>query len=285
MAASPGSSSPEALLPPPTPPSPPSPLPPPSPLVPSSLLCSPGSPVLPGSGSRSWSSTESGSQHQRKRRKINNKYQLLTPLSPFCNSFSADSPVRQACFNDSRTFSQDSSSNSCLAGESCSETDYSSGSDAGDADMPIVEEEAVRLIEVIRACIEGGLSSRSIQKVLKARSLQCKCSYEAIENLAKRQARVQKDQHRMCPDGHMVIVKNSEEELGSCRVQNCTKTPTTSDNFWHLSLIGQLQALAGQSESYTQLAEGQQQATTSLQDANPSVYSDHSEYCGWAADR
>ena len=51
----------------------------------------------------------------------------------------------------------------------------------------MVAAEAKRLKEVIEACIEGGLSVRSVEKVLKARPLLCKCSYQSIMRWVKKE--------------------------------------------------------------------------------------------------
>ena len=159
---------------------------------------------------------------------------------------------------------QDYAPNSCLGEKSDSESDGSSDKPEGDASISTVEHEARRLVEVIRACIEGGLSSRSIEKVLKAKPLECKCSYKSIESFVKRQAGVQKKAFPMCPDGHMVIHEGAVGESAACKVQGCKKKPIASSRFWSLSLIGQLQALAAQPESHRQLAEGQLRAVEAL---------------------
>ena len=124
----------------------------------------------------------------------------------------------------------------------------------------VVEAEAERLKEVIEACIEGGMSSRSVEKVLKARPLFCKCSYQSIARWVKKQSGAQPSRRFMCQDGHMAMRAESEE----CKVEGCRKKPAPSASFWHYSIIGQLQALAGAQTSFEQLRRGQRRALESL---------------------
>ena len=135
----------------------------------------------------------------------------------------------------------------------------------------VVESEAKRLKEVVEACIEGGMSGRSIERVLKARPLLCKCSYQSIARWVKKESAAQSSRHFMCPDGHMAMRAESEE----CKVEGCRKRPAPSTSFWHFSIIGQLQALAGAQTSFEQLRRGQRRALESLQTSASATYNDY----------
>ena len=75
----------------------------------------------------------------------------------------------------------------------------------------VVEAEAKRLKEVIEACIDGDMPARSIEKVLKARLLLCKCSYQSIARWVKKKSGPQPSRPIMRPDGRMAIRAESEE--------------------------------------------------------------------------
>ena len=159
---------------------------------------------------------------------------------------------------------------------SAPDSDRSAKEETLEEEVTVVEQEARRLSEVIEACIGGGLSSRNIEKVLKARPLSCRCSYQSIKRWVKERVGIEQVRHPVCPDGHMAITgSNGSSESGKCAVEDCRERPATGVGFWRLPLIDQLQALAKGRESFSQLMRGQKRVKISLQAPAPSTYNDY----------
>ena len=127
-------------------------------------------------------------------------------------------------------------------------------------DMGLVEHEARRLSEVVEACLKGGMSSRGIELVLKARPLRSRCSYQSIMRWVTGWARMKRVRHSMCPVGHMVV----EEDGQQCEVENCGRKSVRSVSFWRVPLTKQLQALARDREAFEKLRQGQQKVEASV---------------------
>ena len=140
-----------------------------------------------------------------------------------------------------------------------------------EADEGVVEMEASRLKEVISVAKEGSMSIRCIEKLLKARPLCCKCSYQSIRLWMKKSSNVTKRSAPMCPLGHMIMESGDDK----CKVSGCGMSPSSSRSHWHLSLVSQLQALVGKAESYDQIRRGQSRAVASLRQAETEAFSDY----------
>ena len=135
----------------------------------------------------------------------------------------------------------------------------------------VVAAETKRLTEVIAAAEDGLMSGRSIDRLLKARPLCSKVSYQSIKKRLQRGSGVERKWFPMCPSGHMVLESGEE----NCKVGRCGKAPKTSMRFWHLSLVGQLKALAGSGESFDQIRRGQARAVASFQSHDVDAYADY----------
>ena len=63
--------------------------------------------------------------------------------------------------------------------------------------------------------------------------------------------------------------------MKNARAEGCRKRPDPSTSFWHFSIIGQLQAIAGAQTSFEQLRRGQRRALESLQTSASASYNDY----------
>ena len=172
---------------------------------------------------------------------------------------------RDYSFGTDERSSSDQSDDECVL----TDDDGDGGHDVGQDG--IVQVEAQRLTEVIAAAEDGLMSARSIDRLLKARPLCCKVSYQSIKKWLQESSGVVKVSLPMCPSGHMVLESGDEK----CKVNGCGKAPKTSIRFWHLSLVSQVKALARKAESFDQLKRGQERAVASTHDARVEVYTDY----------
>ena len=93
-----------------------------------------------------------------------------------------------------------------------------------EADEGVVEMEASRLKEVISVAEEGSMSIRCIEKLLKARTLCCKCSYQSIRLWMKKSSSASKRSAPMRPLGRMAM----ESGDGECKMRGCGMSPSSS---------------------------------------------------------
>ena len=111
---------------------------------------------------------------------------IAHPLTSLSTSQDSDIDVREDEDGDSDAGNSDSDFDSDMDIESGDDIFNDWDAMEINVNANVVEKEAKRLSEVIQACIDGKMSSGSIENVLKAKPLDCKCSYQSIKRWMKR---------------------------------------------------------------------------------------------------
>lgn len=147
----------------------------------------------------------------------------------------------------------------------------------GGREWCLKEQEAKRLLELLRILELGQASTRCIRQALDTKVVNCKYSYDALMRHIVNRAEVPKMYSLMCPKGHFAATvatgKMAQAATCRCPVDSCGKN--VSAKFWNSNISEQLKALCREQHSFEQLYEGCRRAHDSVSSTPSSTLFDY----------